>query len=153
MSDGPRNVYYRYTDASGRLHVVDSLSLVPASERGSVEKVELGAGSAPSGPSLGGAPDARSFVLGAVAALALIALFRWLPRTMRFMLRFGIVAGLAALLLSGYFGWLRRSAGHTDSALTTPQVLIGDAKGAVDKMNERMRAQDQQIKDIEQQSK
>jgi hypothetical protein len=101
----------------------------------------------------GATPDLRSFALGALCAVLLLGIFKWLPGTMRFLLRLGIVAGLAALLLGGYFGWLRRSAGHESGALATPQALLDDAKGAVDKMNERMRAQDQELKDIEQQSK
>ena len=152
MNDGQPSgsVYYRFTDASGRVHIVDSLDRVPSSERAHAEKVELGAQAEPSALPFAARPtDFRSFALGAAAALLLVLVFRYLPRTMRFVLRFGIVAGLAALLMGGYFSWIRRAAGHTDGALATPQALMDDAKGAVDKLNERMRAQDRELEDIE----
>jgi hypothetical protein len=59
-------------------------------------------------------------------------------------------AGLALLSIYGYLGWMRRSTGVTGAALASPSAVIQDAKSAVEKMNAHVRAQEAELKAIEQ---
>jgi hypothetical protein len=145
---GSGAVFYRFQDASGRVHIVDSLDLVPMAQRGRVERVSYDEQTSVNGLLPAHGPNGwQMFALGVGAALLLALLFRRLPNTMRFVLRVAIVAGVVALLGSAYFGWARRTARQSNDVLATPGALIDDAKAAVDKMNARIKAQQAELKE------
>ncbi len=155
-------VYYRWVDASGRLHVVSSLDAVPEDARAKAERVELNAetsrsehvGGYPAGAS---APmltlDWPSFGIGFGVALLLALLFRALPQGMRWVSRIAIMLCVAGLLLGAYFGAIRRTTGTGSGALASPTAFIDDAKRAVEKMNLRQQQQEQEIRRIQAEGK
>jgi hypothetical protein len=144
-------VYYRFQDANGRTHIVDSLDSVPQASRPQAQRIEYQPQPEPSVLQL---PRTLStwqiFGLGFVAALLVTFLFRRLPGTMRMVLRMGIIGGVIVLLGGAYLGWMRRATGQSHDALASPTAIIDDAKGAVDKMNARMAAEQAEIKEAEQ---
>ncbi len=144
-------VYYRFQDASGRTHIVDSLDSVPQAARRQAQRIEYQAQPEPRVLQL---PRTLStwqvFGLGFVAALLVAFLFRRLPGSMRLVLRMGIVGGVILLLGGAYLGWMRRATGLSHDAMASPTAIIDDAKGAVDKMNASMAAEQAEIKEAEQ---
>lgn len=150
--------FYRFQDASGRVHLVDSIDSVPSALRSRAACIEYPAEPAGLASALthGGSSAVSSlspyqtFALGFGAALVVAFVFSRLPGTLRLFLRLAIVGGLVALLAGAYFGWMRRTTQQSDSMLAGPGALIGDAKRAVDQMNARMRAQQAELKEIEQ---
>ena len=149
---GPR--FYRFQDAGGRVHLVDSLDSVPQALRGHAVCIEYRESDSPTelpGALVRGAPSGyQLFGLGFAAALVVVFVFSRLPGTLRLVVRCAIAGGLVALFAGAYFGWLRRTAGQSQDALAGPGALIHDAKQAVDQMNARMGAQQAQLKEIEQ---
>jgi hypothetical protein len=144
-------VYYRFQDASGRTHIVDSLDSVPLAARPQAQHIEYQPQPEPSALQLPHTLNTwQIFGLGFVAALLITFLFRRLPGTMRMVLRMGIIGGLILLLGGAYLGWMRRATGQSRDALASPTAIIDDAKGAVDKMNARMAAEQAEIKEAEQ---
>ena len=144
-------VYYRFQDSSGRLHIVDSLESVPQALRPHAERVAYT--EAPSGAAAllqHGVSSWQMFGLGFAAALLVVLVFKRLPGTMRVVLRLAIVGGIVCLLAGGYLGWMRRATGQANDALASPGQIIEDAKSAVAKMNDRQRADQAQLKEIEQ---
>jgi len=148
-TDGGASVYYRFEDGTGRVHIVQSLSEVPAAQRGRAERIEYRAETQLPSLSAAGRPGWQMFGLGFGVALILVLLFFRLPNTLRWFLRIALVGGVVALAASAYFGWIRRTSGLATTALASPTALIDDAKSAVDKMNASMRAQQQQLQEIE----
>jgi len=144
-------VYYRFQDASGRTHIVDSLDSVPQASRLQAQRIEYQHQPEPSALAL---PRTLStwqiFGLGFVAALLVTFLFRRLPGTMRVVLRMGIIGGVIVLLGGAYLGWMRRTTGQSRDAMASPTAIIDDARGAVEKMNARMAAEQAEIKEAEQ---
>jgi len=144
-------VYYRFQDASGRTHIVDSLADVPQASRAQAQRIEYQQRAQPSVLQL---PQTLStwqtFGLGFVAALLVVFLFRRLPGTMRMVLRVGIIGGVIVLLGGAYLGWMRHATGQSSDALASPRAIIDDAKSAVEKMNARMAAEQTEIKEAEQ---
>jgi hypothetical protein len=140
--------FYRWVDEHGTVHVSQSPDAVPARERERLEQVELqGREVAPPGFR----PDVASFALGFGAALLLSFL---VPRNWRGVSRVVAVVGVVVLATGAYLGWIRRSTGGDPNAvLASPSALIQDAKAAVEKVNERQRLQQQELKEIEQESK
>jgi hypothetical protein len=144
-------VYYRFQDASGRTHIVDSLDSVPQASRPQAQRIEYQAQPEPSALSVPHTLGTwQIFALGFAAALLISFLFRRLPGTMRLVLRLGIIGGVIVLLGGAYLGWMRRATGQAHDALASPTAIIDDAKGAVDKMNARMAAEQAEIKAAEQ---
>lgn len=144
-------VFYRFEDANGRVHIVDSIDLVPQALRGQAAHVqyneETSVNGLPASPALAGW---QAFALGVGAALLVVFLFRRLPGSLKLVLRLGIMAGVGALAVGAYFGWMRRTTHQSGDALAGPGALLDDAKSAVEKMNARMRVQQEQLKEIEQ---
>ena len=159
-------MFYRFTDPSGRVHIVDSLDLVPQALRSHAHAISYDEESAlpalPSAPGVASAPATfperlralptwQLAVLAVGAALLIELSFRRMPGALRLLLRVALVAGVVALASSAYFGWLRRTTGQSGAgSLATPGALLDDAKGAVEKMNARVRAQQAELKEIEQ---
>jgi len=144
-------VYYKFQDSSGRLHIVDSLESVPQALRPQEERVAYSEPSTSVASVLQHGLGAwQMFGLGFGVALLVVLVFKRLPGTMRIVLRLAIVAGIVCLLAGGYLGWLRRATGQGTDALATPAQIIDEARSAVTKMNDRQRADEAQLKEIEQ---
>ena len=148
--------FYRWVDAQGRLHVVSSLDAVPSAERARAEQVTLNGatalGEVPGRPAPAAAwqLDYGSFGLGGGAALVFGLVFRLLPNAWRGFTRVAVVLGVAALLTGLYLGSVRRAAGVTSGgALASPSALIQDAKDAVQKLNERQKQQEEELRKLQ----
>jgi hypothetical protein len=63
--------------------------------------------------------------------------------------KLGLSMAVVALGAGAYFGWLRRMGGQSSALLASPQLMIQDARNAVDKMNERSREQQRVLKELE----
>jgi hypothetical protein len=154
MGVGPEQpgaaVYYKFQDASGRVHIVDSLESVPQALRPRAQSIAYAAPPTTAArllqPGLGGW---QMFGLGACAALVMVVVFKRLPGTMRILLRLAIAAAIACVLAGGYLGWLRRATGQGTGSLASPQQIIEDAKRAVANMNARQQADQAELKEIE----
>ena len=151
QEQGAGAVYYRFTDANGTIHIVDSIDGVPRALRGRAQRVEYEAQPPASVLRLSSSLTGwQTFGLGFAAALVVVLLFKRLPKTMRLVLRFAIVGAFAALLVGAYLGWMRRSTGASPDALATPGAVLEDARSAVAKMNARVQAEQAEIKEAEQ---
>jgi hypothetical protein len=150
--------YYRFEDASGRVHLVDSIDSVPQALRAHATCIEFrdeptqlpsivsrGSSLVPHGLS-----GYQTFGLGFAAALLVALLFSRLPGTRRLVVRLALLGGVVALLAGVYFGWLRRTAGQSSDTFAGPGALIEDTKAAVAKMNARSQAEQAELKEIEQ---
>jgi hypothetical protein len=144
--------FYRFQDSSGRTHLVDSLDSVPQALRAHATCIEYGAdpAEAPSALLPRSLSGVQIFGLGFALALLVVFVFSRLPGTLRLVLRLAIVGALIAVLAGAYFGWLRRGVGQSNDTFAGPGALIDDAKGAVAKMNARIRAEQAELKEIEQ---
>jgi hypothetical protein len=156
----PTEVYYRWTDAGGRVHVVSSLDAVPIAMRARVERLELARRPTPGviervSSVATSTSDQSTLVLGLGAAgLVLFVLSRVLPRQLRFLGKLGLFAVVAALLGGLYLGAIRRSTGlASDSLLATPSALIDDTKRAVEKINQRQKQQEEELRNIQNEAK
>jgi len=143
--------FYRFEDAQGRLHLVDSIDSVPQALRAHAACIEYRADATDFSRQItqAGPNAARIFGLGALAALLVLLVFWRVPATRRLAVRLAILAGVVALLGGAYFAWLRRNAGLSSDALATPSALIDDAKAAVAKMNARTQAEQNELKETE----
>jgi hypothetical protein len=152
-SAGEGTTFYRYRDAQGRPVIVDSLSKVPSSARGTLENIALAppdrSFSLPSAESLARELHWPSFITGALCALVLGGVLLGLRKRLNFALRGALVLGLVALATAAYFGWTRRMAGQSGALLASPEAVIQDARDAVQKMNERSREQERVLKELE----
>lgn len=149
-SAGESATFYRFTDASGRVHIVDSLDLVPQAGRSHVERIRYGEQSPGLPPALRVMGSWQTVALGLGALILLWLLARRLPGALRVGLRFGLLALAICLLASAYFGWLRQTTQHATATLASPTQLIDDAKSAVEKLNARLRVQQAELKEAEQ---
>jgi hypothetical protein len=140
--------FFRFTDESGRVHIVDSQDAVPAAQRATAEIIVLDEPL----PSAVQKVDLRSFALGAAAGVALAMLGSWAIRARGRAMKLLILAAMGVLGVLAYLGWIRRTAG-TGHAAATPQSLVEDAKRAVDKMNASARERDEEIKRIQESAK
>lgn len=153
-------VFYRFTDASGRVHIVDSLDLVPAPQRARVERIQYDArdeqtpvnGLLPEHGSLSehGPIAWPTLALALAGVVVLWLVFRRLPGTLRLVLRLALVASLVALIGGAYLGWTRRVTHQSSDLIASPGALIDDAKSAVEKMNSRMKTQQDELKEAAQ---
>ena len=153
MSDTPKDTqaFYRWVDAQGRVHVVTSLDSVPQAARAKAELVTL-RGAEETSPLVAAEawkPEWGSFAAGFGAAIVLVFLFRLLPNGWKGALRVVVALGLAALLTGAYLGAVRRNAGLPGGAFAAPSALIQDAKDAVNKMNERQKLQEEELKKVQ----
>ena len=143
--------FYRFTDASGRVHIVDSLDLVPQAFRAQVEGVHYEEQTPVNGlPSVASLASWQIFALGVAATLVVMFVFKRLPGSGRIVVRLGLIGLVVAVVGAAYFGFLRRTTQQSGAAFASPSALIDDAKGAVEKMNARLKAQQAELKEIEQ---
>ena len=144
--------YYRFQDAGGRVHIVDSISAVPQALRAHATCIEYH-----DEPSLlptslvpHGLSQYQTFGLGFAAALLVAFVFSRLPGSLRLVMRLAIVGAVVALLAGAYLGWMRRTTTQSTDAFAGPGALIEDAKQSVAKMNARIQAEQAEIKEAEQ---
>lgn len=151
------SVFYRFEDAQGRVHIVDSLSAVPQEHQSKAVRIELSApperqtttntelASTPSQapPALDWPSFGAGFGTAAVLGAALFALRRRGPLP-----KLAVSLGLAALIGATYLGWLRRETGQSSSPLATPGALVQDARDAVQSLDRRNRQQEQLLEEI-----
>ncbi len=145
------SVYYRFTDAQGRLHIVDSLERVPGPLRARAERIELTAPPAESPPgSAGQHAPWTAFGLGMAAALGMVLLVWALRgRAVNPLLKLALVGGLVVLMGAAYLGWVRRQSGQSASFFASPSALIDDARRTVDQANRRQREQQKALDELE----
>jgi len=153
---GPeRQQFYRYTDPSGRVHLVSSLDSLPPEARAKAELLVLDTADTrqqqailPTSTPL--ELDGPSFAIGFAAALVLALVYRFMPPSMRWVSRVAVVVGVAALGTGLYFGYLRQTTGAGTSALASPSAFIQDAKDAVEQVKEARRKQEAELRAIQQ---
>lgn len=154
---GRTEQYYRFVDASGHVYIASSLEALPADAQGKAELVELSPDAVKKEHLLGGpAPfriDGWSFASGVAAALLLTLIFRQLPTGMRWVSKLALMVGLALLGVGLYLGYLRQSTGAGSGPLASPSALIQDAKDAVEKVQQRQRERDAELRAIEREGK
>lgn len=147
--------FYRYRGADGRIVIVDSLDRVPAGDRARAERIQLNEAAASShrAPTLENlGVDWPSFAAGFGAALAVAALLMVFMRGSGRALALFLGAGVTIAGTAAYFGWVRRTTGHSGAAFASPSTIIEDARGAVDKMKQQQAEQDRVIREIQKQA-
>jgi hypothetical protein len=146
-------VYYRWTDSDGRVHLVSSLDDVPVTVRPKVERLQLGVPEAPSLVEQGSVASAGSpvpwLVLAGVVGVGLLVASRFMPSGLRWLAKLGAFAVVAALLGGLYLGALRRGVGSGSSLLASPSAIIDDTKRAVEKINQSQKARDEELRRIQ----
>lgn len=145
-SDG---VFYRFTDANGRLHVVDSLSAVPPAQRPEATRVELNAPEPEVSLAFPEKIEWTSFALGFAAALLLSLLLSWLRGRAHPLAKLLVAAAAVAVALSLYFGYARRQAGTDSGWFASPSTLVRDAQQAVDKVNRSQREREERLRQMQ----
>jgi len=94
--------------------------------------------------------DPMSVAVGFIGAFVLVIGFRVVRSSVRAIVKVAVIALIVALLVGGYLGALRQSAGlGGGSAVATPQQVLEDAKKAAAQANERYREQGETLKKIE----
>lgn len=153
---GNSQSFYRWVDGQGHVHVVSSLESVPAADRGKATLVELngdessGQYQTPGSAAFAWRPDWSSFAAGFGAALLVSLVLRMLPNSLRWVSRAVLVVAVGALLTAAYLGAVRRSTGMPGaSTLAAPSALIEDAKSAVERINQRQKQQEEEIRKIQ----
>jgi len=163
-------VFYRYEDAQGVLHVVDSWSDVPQALQSKAQRIELAppppppASAAPVGRTSAGVAvpspqpsiDWLSFGLG-LGCGALLAVTLFLLRGARPLARIALSLAVAAVLASvvgaAYLGYLRRETGQSSAAISSPAEVVDDARKAVKAMETRNNQQDRVLEEIKREAK
>lgn len=153
-STATTEVYYRWTDADGRVHLVSSLDAVPVAARPRVERLELAVRPPPNvveraSSALSSGSIVPWLLLAAGVGIALIVASRFLPYGLRWLAKLGAFALVAALLGGLYLGALRRSTGSGDTLLATPSAIIDDTKRAVEKINQRQKDREEELRRIQ----
>jgi hypothetical protein len=146
-------VYYRWTDGEGRVHVVSSLDAVPVAARAKVERLELGVPNRPSvverANAVSTSDTALWLVLAALAGVMLLVASRFMPQGLRWLAKLGAFALVAALLGGLYLGALRRSVGSSSGLLASPSAIVDDTKRAVEKINQSQKQRDEELRRIQ----
>ncbi|MGA2447506.1 MAG: hypothetical protein ABTD50_02385 [Polyangiaceae bacterium] len=147
---GSGQVFYRYVNPEGRLVVTDTPpgGLEAGSGHGDIVVLEP-----PAAKSALSGLEMRSLWVGVALGIVAGAFLSWLLRLIPRVGKLVVGAGILVVGALAYLGWMRRSAGLSQDLDATPQALIDDAKQAVEKMNARMREQDDELKKLEHESK
>jgi hypothetical protein len=66
----------------------------------------------------------------------------------RWAIRSTLFVGVLLVCVSGYLGWTRRHAGLDGPLLASPQSLIQDARGAVEQVEQRRLAREQELEEL-----
>ncbi|HKY37255.1 MAG TPA: hypothetical protein VJN18_15030 [Polyangiaceae bacterium] len=155
---GKAQQFYRYTDTEGRVHIVTSLGSLPPGARGKAELVVLDAEAtrAEHTVPMSGAADAKPFELDGVSfgagfavAIVLAAILKMMPEGMRWLPKLAVVVAIAALGTGLYLGYLRKTTGTGSGPLASPSSIIQDAKDAVEKVNQKQREREAELRAIQ----
>jgi len=165
--------FFVYTDATGVDVVVQHLADVPAQYRAQARQLDLSKPAKTVSAGRGGRDDSTqgsaspmpdavdgkqgvsanfhgpSFAMGVVTAIS-VGLVIWLAsrRTGRILsLAFGLL--ILAVLGLGYLAYLRQQVGLRPAGLTTPAVLIDDARSAAGTVDKRYQEQEREMREIE----
>ena len=160
--------FYSYTDANGVQVIVQGLADVPEQYRAQVKHINLsnpaikmpvdtgeGGPTVPAVGADGGGEGALfhgpSFFLGVATTLVLgaAALLAFRRKSRLVGLILGVV--VMATLSLGYLTYVRRQAGLPGSGLATPGTILDDARAAAGAVNERHRAQERILDEIDKQ--
>jgi len=163
--------FFAYTDANGVDVVVQRLADIPEQYRAQARPLDLSrsvrtmsggqgdesdSAQAPRAPAVAEGKQgtqssfhAPSFAMGAVTAVSL-GLVVWLAlrRTSR-VLSLAFAALIMATLSLGYLAYIRHQAGLSPAGLTTPAVLIDDARNAAGAIDKRHKQQELEIRAVE----
>lgn len=93
--------------------------------------------------------DLPSVAVGFAMSLVVFLVLSFVRKTGRLILKLGLLVAIVLLVAGAYFGWLRRAAGLGDGALASPAEVIGDAKKAATKFQERIGQQERALEKIE----
>ncbi len=171
----PGQTFYQYLDASGGVHLVDQLEKVPLHLQEKARKIELPAEEAAALKEALGTferleerlgketsqlegqvralTDGRevepvSFGLGFLSALLLSGLLWLVKGTAKLALKLALLALLGVLLAGLYFGYVRRSAGLSESVLSDPRDLVEDAQRAADRLDARQKSAEKVLREV-----
>ena len=155
---GSGQTFYRYTDKSGKVVIVDSVDKLPKSARANAEQLELAEGPGAIERGLDAVrrqsgDEARfnlpSFALGLGLAGVLVVVALLMKRTgSLFIAKIVGMVAVVALLGGLYLGLLRRSTGQSEGLMATPNDIINDAKHTVEQANEQRRKQQEMLDEI-----
>lgn len=146
-----------YRDGAGGEHLVQKREDVPEAYRASAVLVgagprtevspTTGLGALVHTPDVPGGLDPASFALGFGAATALVLAMVVARRAPAWVFRFVVLTAVAAVGVVGYFTWVRHQAGLP--GVGTPDRMVEDARDAARIAGERLRAQEEQLREIE----
>jgi hypothetical protein len=132
----PVSVYYRWRDAQGLDHIVDSVDKVPEASRASAERVALMTSARKEDPAtslFGVRIDWESFGAGFAAAFALGFVFVLARRAKNTYVELAVVVAVAAVIAGVYFGWVRQKSAEPSPPHAVQSVQIDDPKSVPDK--------------------
>jgi hypothetical protein len=150
--------FFRYTDAGGVMHIVDSLEKVPPEKRESVEKLMLEKSSQMINKAKA-AIEARSkddipflsdvhgpsFLFGVVLALGLMTVFKVVWGGMKTLFKLAITVAVVVALSGMYFGWVKEGG--------SPKELVEDAKKAASAAQKKIEEEKANLKKAEERAK
>jgi Domain of unknown function (DUF4124) len=128
-------VYYRWTDAKGTTHLVDSLDKVPEESRPALERVTMAVAAAPVDRSGWLGPihiEWESFAAGFAVALLLGFLFVLARRSKRAWLELGVLVMTVAVIVGIYLGWAQQNAAASKPKPGAHPVQVDASKKADD---------------------
>ncbi len=160
--------FFRYTDASGRVHIVSSPDALPPEARAKAELVvlnpEVTRREQAIMPALTTAPKLElhglSFGAGFASALVLALIFRMMPQDMRWAPKLAIMAVLAVGGGGLYFGYLHQmsgispaASGSSSSPFASPTTLIDDARRTVEQVQQSRKRQEEDLEAIKREAR
>jgi hypothetical protein len=149
-------VFYRYEDQNGRLHIVNSPAALSSADRAKAERIELSPPPAATAAGVAAAArgfDGASFALGFGAAAILGAVLFSFKGGSRMLAKVAALLALVCLVGGAYFGWLRRTTGQGNSMVASPNELVNDARRAVEAVSEKRRERDRILEEVEREAR
>lgn len=154
---GGETTFFQYEDASGTLHLTDSLQAIPAELRDKakpivVRELERAKGELRSKldrnqdlPVVGNV-HLPSFGFGIAVSLAAVLALKLVWGGAKLVLKLAAIAAIVAVLGGMYLGWVRNQAGLGKGDLSSPQQLIDDARRAAEAAKKKLEAEHRELK-------
>lgn len=103
-------------------------------------------------------PFVKDLDLPSVAVGFALSLVMWVGsavvrRSGRLLFKLAGILLVVALIVGAYFGWLRRATGLSQSQLSSPASVIKDAKGAAEKMKQKLQSNERALRQLEETSR